>query len=83
MWWLSSVELVFVVASAGACIGGFVALVCSNMRMSRCSKIKCCCFECIRENLSEDEYKEEIANQHHIESASVQNNPQSQTEGVV
>lgn len=66
-WWLNSVELVFIVASCGACIGGFTALVCSNMRMSRCSKIKCCCLYCERENLSETEYAEELENQHEIE----------------
>ena len=66
-WWLNSVEIVFVVASAGACFGGFIALVCSNMRMSRCSKIKCCCFECIRENLTENEYNKELDNQHELE----------------
>lgn len=67
MWWLNPIELVFVAASAGACLGGFVALICSNMRMSRCHKIKCCCFECLRQNLSEDEYASEIANQQTIQ----------------
>jgi len=66
-WWLNPLELVFVAGASGACIGGFVALVCSNMRMSRCTRIKCCCFECIRENLSEREYAEELENQHEIE----------------
>ena len=68
-WWLNPIELVFVAGSAGACMGAFVALVCSNMRMSRCKKITCCCLECIRENLSEEQYKEELENQHEIEHA--------------
>lgn len=68
-WWLNSVELAFIVASIGACCGGFVALFCSNMRQSRCKKIKCCCFECDRENLTESEYMAELDNQHHIENS--------------
>jgi hypothetical protein len=82
MWWLNSVELVFMVASVGACCGGFVALVCSNMRMSRCKKIKCCCFECDRENLSEKEYAQEITNQQHIEGSLERSSRQSQTEEI-
>ena len=68
-WWLEPVSLVFVVGSAGGCLGGFFALLCSNMRMSRCKKIQCCCglFTCDRENLSESEYSSEIENQHSIE----------------
>ena len=66
-WWLNSVELVFIVGSVGACCGAFIALFCSNMRQSRCKKIKCCCFECDRENLTENEYMAEISNQHQIE----------------
>jgi len=66
-WWLNSVEIVFVIASAGACFGGFTALICSNMRMSRCVRIRCCCLECDRENLSEREYEDEIKNQQQIE----------------
>lgn len=81
-WWLNSVELVFMVASVGACFGGFTALICSNMRMSRCTRIKCCCFECIRENLSEQEYKEELQNQHEIEGQLNQRQQQSE-QGVV
>lgn len=81
-WWLNSVELVFMVASVGACMGGFTALICSNMRMSRCTKIKCCCFECIRENLSEREYAEELENQHEIER-SLNQNSQSQAQAEV
>lgn len=70
MWWLEPVSLVFVIGSLGGCLGGFLALVCSNMRMSRCRKIQLCCgcFVCDRENLSEDEYNHEIENQHHIEN---------------
>lgn len=83
MWWLNSVEVVFVVASAGACMGGFVALVCSNMRMSRCQKIKCCCFECLRENLSENEYEKELSNQQRIEgNLERQSSHQTQTDDV-
>lgn len=67
MWWLNVSELILLTGALGACCGGFIALVCSNMRMSRCTKIKCCCFECIRDNLSEEEYKEELDNQHQIE----------------
>ena len=81
-WWLNSVELVFIVASCGACFGGFVALTCSNMRMSRCKKIKVCCgcAECERENLSESEYEKELENQHEIEHTLNQNSQQQ--EGV-
>ena len=43
MWWLEPVSLVFVIGSLGGCLGGFLALVCSNMRMSRCRKIQLCC----------------------------------------
>ena len=66
-WWLNPIELVFVAGSAGACIGGFIALVCSNMRMSRCKTIRCCCLYCERENLSEAEYNSELDNQHQLE----------------
>ena len=82
-WWLNSVEVVFVVASAGACFGGFIALVCSNMRMSRCSKIKCCCFECIRENLTESEYNKELDNQHQLEHQASASAVNPQQEGQV
>lgn len=68
-WYLNSVELVFVIASIGGCCGAFVMGLCSSMRMSRCKTIKICCgcAECQRENLSEEEYKEELENQHHIQ----------------
>lgn len=69
-WWLNPISLVFVVASCGGCVGGFFAIVMSNCRMSRCKIIKICCgcVECERENLTEEEYKEEIANQHRLEA---------------
>ncbi len=86
MWWYNSVELVFLVASIGACAGGFVALACSNCRMSRCVKIRIspCGCECIRENLTEEEYDRELKNQHDIEGqmARVADAPPQQAEGV-
>lgn len=66
-WWLNVSELILLTGALGACCGGFIALVCSNMRMSRCKKIKCCCFECDRENLTPEEYNKELENQHEIE----------------
>jgi hypothetical protein len=69
MWWNDAISLVFVISSIGACVGACTALLCSNMRMSRCRKIQLCCgcFSCDRENLSETEYNYEIENQHKIE----------------
>ena len=61
-WWLNVSELILLTGALGACCGGFIALVCSNMRMSRCKKIKCCCFECDRENLTPEEYNKELEN---------------------
>ena len=74
MWWLDPIELVFVAGSVGACIGGFIMGVCSSMRMSRCRTISICfgCASCERENLTEEEYKEELQNQQQIQHANQQ-----------
>lgn len=84
VWWLNPVSLVFVIGSAcGACTA-FIALLCSNMRMSRCKKISICCgcFACDRENLSETEFASELDNQHQIEGSINQpSNPQPPKEG--
>ena len=77
MWWYEPVSLVFVIGSACGAISAFVALTCSNMRMSRCKKISCCfgAFHCDRENLSETEFASELDNQHQIEAG--MNRPRS------
>ena len=64
-WWFDPISLVFVIGSSCGAISAFLALSCSNMRMSRCKNISICCgfCSCIRENLSETEFAEELENQ--------------------
>mgnify|MGYP003637227479 FL=1 len=79
VWWFEPVSLVFVIGSGCGAISAFVALACSNMRMSRCKKISCLygCFSCDRENLSETEFASELDNQHQIEGQMNQPRPRS------
>jgi len=48
-WWYIGAEVILVMTAFGACFGGLIHTGCASMRKSRCSKINCCCFSCIRE----------------------------------
>lgn len=65
-WWNEPTALILVFGAFCAGFGGCIAIICSNIRMSRCKYIKCCCLECLRENLSAAEYLKEIEHQQKI-----------------
>ena len=68
-WWLNSSSIILVLGASTACITGIVYACCSSMRQSRCSKIKCCCFECQREIMSDELAKAELEHQEHSQPA--------------
>jgi len=63
MWWNSSADLILVCAAVGSCCVGLIMGTCQSMRLSRCRKIKCCCFECDREVETAEEMKMELEHQ--------------------
>ena len=65
-WWNEPTALILVFGAFCAGFGGCIAIICSNIRMSRCKYIKCCCLECLRENLSAAEYLKELEHQQKI-----------------
>jgi len=63
-WWINNPSsIVLVLGAVSACVGSVIYASCSNMRLSRCSRIKCCCFECIRDVPTEAEIELELKNQ--------------------
>jgi len=65
-WWNEPTALILVFGAFCAGFGGCIAIICSNIRMSRCKYIKCCCLECLRENLTAAEYLKELEHQQKI-----------------
>ena len=64
-WWLSASSMILMLGATTACITGVTIALCSSMRQSRCSKIKCCCglFSCERDIMSDDLAKAELEHQ--------------------
>lgn len=62
-WWLNASSVILILGSSTACITAIIYACCSSMRSSRCKKIKCCCFECDREIMSDDLAKMELEHQ--------------------
>ena len=62
-WWNEPTALILVFGAFCAGVGSCIAVVSSNIRMSRCHKIKCCCWECDRLVLSKEEQERELASQ--------------------
>ena len=60
-WWNEPTALILVFGAFCAGVGSCIAVVSSNIRMSRCHKIKCCCWECERAVLTPQEHANEIA----------------------
>ena len=74
-WWNEPTALILVFGAFCAGVGSCIAVVSSNIRMSRCHKIKCCCWECDRLVLSKEEQERELASQaQHLESQRLQLN---------
>ena len=65
-WWNEPTALILVFGAFCVGFGGCIAIICSNIRMSRCKYIKCCCLECLRENLTATEYLKELEHQQKI-----------------
>lgn len=65
-WWNEPTALVLIFGAFCAGCGGFIAIICSNLRMSRCKYFKCCCIEVYRENLTPEEYAQEMKIQNSI-----------------
>ena len=53
-FWLIGAEIILIMTAFGACAGALIHTTCASMRKSRCSKINCLCFSCIREIESDD-----------------------------
>lgn len=60
-WWNEPTALILVFGAFCTGIGSCIAIISSNIRMSRCHKIKCCCWECDRLVLSKEEQERELA----------------------
>jgi hypothetical protein len=55
--------LIALILATGTAISGLITAIFHSASLSRCKKVICCCFECDREVLSEDVYRQE---QQHI-----------------
>lgn len=62
-WWLNSSSIILVLSATGACCVSIIYGVCVNMRLSRCSRIKCLCCECIRDVETAEEMAMELEHQ--------------------
>ena len=51
----------FYITMMGA-LGGLIAVIFKNIRMSRCSSIDCFCIKCIRDVESQEEMEMELEN---------------------
>ena len=51
--------LIALILATGTAITGLITSVFHSASLSRCKKVICCCFECDREVLSEDTYRQE------------------------
>ena len=50
--------LIALILATGTAITGLITSVFHSASLSRCKKVICCCFECDREVLSEDTYRQ-------------------------
>jgi hypothetical protein len=67
-WWLSSSSLILMMGAGATCCASLIYAFCSSMRLSRCSRIKCCCFECIRDVETAEEMAMELEHQQQPQS---------------
>lgn len=65
----SAIIAILSVSVAGAT--GLIHAIFTNMSLSRCSEIDCCCFHCVREVLKGDDLKEMTDLTHTAQPASV------------